>query len=224
MATANKPAKNATAQEHSGSSELTRAMKEFQSRFPGVDKKRVNTFTNSMYANLDDIMNASKPLLDELNLFVTFPVSIMEVGGKAVSVMTCVVVHVPTGLKMESSLPLPGIEAGAQPIGSCTTYWRRYLFCGLFNVVETDDDDGNATMPVNNEVARLTEKQHSEILDFVDATGTKMGNTETEGTLLYHIHTTMNLSEVEQLSARQASTVLKMLKTKYKRQQEEKNG
>lgn len=201
--------------------ELHKAMFEFQTRFQGVEKLRVNLFTGSNYASRDDVMNAAQPLLTELKLLIIYTTTLVPGQDNSyITLLFCNVIHLPTGQKMVSSLPLPDISEGAQATGSFMTYWERYLFCGLFNISETADDDGNATMPVQQGATKMTEKQHSEILDFVDATGTKVGNADTEGTLLHHINQTMNLTEVDQMSSRQASTILKMLKTKYKRQQE----
>jgi hypothetical protein len=204
---------------------LTAALFEFQTRFDGVEKNRVNPFTGSQYASLDDVMVAARPLLKELNIAVIYTTDLFPMpNGEHVSVLSCRLVHLTSGEVMESKLPLPDISDGAQSVGSYMTYWRRYLFTGLANICEAADDDGNATMPAQPGATRMTEKQHSDILDFIEATGTKIGDVDAEGTLMHHINTTMNLTEIEQLSSRQASTILKMLKTKYKRQQDEKNG
>jgi len=202
--------------------ELSDALFEFQTRFKGVSKIRKNTFTQSLYANLDDVMNEAQPLLTELKIAVFYESRILPTpdGSSYITVLVCRLLHLPSNTVMESSLPLPGIEGGAPLLGGFMTYWRRYLFCGMTNIVETDDDDGNATLPVETGPPAITEKQHSEILDFVDATGTIMGPADKEGTLMHHIETSMNVPRIEDLSSRQASTILKMLKNKYKRQSE----
>ena len=201
--------------------ELLKALFQFQSRFPGVEKTRVNTFTGSKYASLDDVMTAARPLLEELELVVSYVSVLQMVGDALIPILTCRIVHLPSNEVLESHLPLPDVSDGAQSIGSFMTYWRRYLFTGMTNICEAVDDDGTATMPQKQGMTRLTEKQHSEILDFVDATNTKIGTPEEEGTLLHHIHVSMNLTDIEQLSSRQASVILKMLKTKYARQRKE---
>ena len=198
------------------------AIFEFQQRFEGVEKIRKNPFTNSMYASLDDVANKAKPILHELGISTTYPIDTKPQPDNScfVSLLTCRLTHVESGEYRESTILLPDPTDNAQTIGSHLTYYRRYLVCCMLNIVETSDDDGNATVDVS--VRLLTEKQHSEILDFVEATETEVGDKDTEWTLLHHINVTMNLDAIEHLSTSQASTILKMLKTKYKRQQGEK--
>lgn len=203
---------------------IDEALYEFHKRFPGVIKARTNPFTNSRYASLDDIMEVVDPIFEELGLLTAYYVTQRQNGDELVTILTCRILHLATKEQYESSLPLPTNE-GAQVIGGYMTYWRRYLLAGLLNITESLDDDGQIAQMTSKTIARLTEKQHSEILDFVEATGTKMGSADEEGTLLHHIAVTMNLDDIEQMSTRQASTILKMLRAKYKRQQAEKaNG
>jgi len=199
-------------------SPLTAALFQFQIRFEGVEKVRKNDFTNSTYASLDDVMHAAQPLLTELELAVIYRTSLVPTpdGSTYVTVLACQIIHLPSNEVLESQLPLPDVADGAPIMGSYMTYWRRYLFCGMANIVESADDDGNATRPVAA-APRLTEKQHGEILDFVEATGTNIGSPDVEGSLLHHINVTMGLTEIEQLSSKQASTIIKMLRTKLAR-------
>jgi hypothetical protein len=190
----------------------------FAAVFPGVEKKRQNTFTNSLYANLDDVMNAAQPYLTALGLMFIYTTSDSDNNGAPRNTLACVLRHLPTGMELASYLPLPDVEAGAQVLGSTMTYWRRYLAAGLLNIREEADDDGNmAAMLGPTAPAKLSEKQYSEILDYVEATGTQMGDIETSGTLLHHVYTAMNCESIDQLSTQQASIILKMLKTKHKR-------
>lgn len=202
---------------------LHRALLEFQSRCPVIAKTQFNSFTNSNFAGLEDIMSVSQPLLTDLKLAVFYTTCLMPLPDNSgfVSVLTCKIVHTVSNEVMESSLPLPDPSEGpqgAQIVGGYIRYWRRYLFCAMTNIIDSTDTDGNDT--ITQPVApRLTEKQHSEILDFMEATGTLMGDPDTQGTLMHHVSTVMQLSELEQLSGRQATTIIKMLKTKLKRQQ-----
>ena len=199
---------------------LDAALFEFQKTFDGVDKVRTNPFTNSLYASLDDIVHKAIPALSEVGISVSYPLRILPAGDGYAQMLLCKLLHVESGEFSESTIMLPDPSDGAQNLGSYLTYYRRYLLCCALNIVETEDDDGNAT--VETTIQLLTEKQHSEILDFVEATGTNMGDADTEGTLLHHVYVTMNISSIENMTSKQASTILKMLKSKYKRQQAEK--
>lgn len=214
-----KPRKGAIMNEHKN---IDTAIFEFQQRFGGVEKIRKNPFTNSMYASLDDVANKANPILHDLGISTTYPITTVPHpdGSCFVSLLTCRLMHVESGEYRESTILLPDPSDNAQTIGSHLTYYRRYLKCCMLHIVETSDDDGNATVDVSVRV--LTEKQHSEILDYVEVTGTNVGDKDSEGTLLHHISVTMNLDAIEHLSTSQASTILKMLKTKYKRQQAKK--
>lgn len=204
---------------------LAWALFQFKQRFKGVEKKRYNKFTSSYFANLDDVIDAARPLMDELFLSETYQCEVSHgPGGERETTLHCTLLHLPSGEMLRSSLPVPEHEAGAQVVGSFMTYWKRYLICGLLSIIEAGDDDGNAAVTQPNAPAPLTENQHSQILDYVEATGTKMGDADTEGTLLHHIHLTMNVDSIEDMTSRQAATILKMLKTKYARQQKEAAG
>jgi len=227
-----KPVKNKPSQQNSNvkplppenkrEGALFRALARFDAEFPGVDKRRINPFTNSLYASLDDIMHVAKPYLRQNELIATYISSLQNnpSNGDVFPVLTLKILHLPSNEVLESTLPLPGVDVGGQQIGGYMTYWRRYLFAGVFNIVETDDDDGNA-LQKPEAVTRLTEKQHSELLALVEVTNTKIGDADTENTLLHHISEAMNLTEIDQLSSRQASVIIKMLKTKEKNQRKE---
>lgn len=191
----------------------------FEAVFPGVQKIRTNTYTNSKYANLDDLMNAAQPFLTVLKLSFSYPIYQAELPDKSIQNMQrCVLLHLPSGETKESSLALPGLDLGAQSLGSYSTYWRRYMAAGLLNIREGEDDDGASALPDPTAPVRLTEKQHSEILDWAEATNTEIGKIDKQGTLLFHINASMNCETIDQLSTKQAGIILKMLKTKAERQ------
>jgi hypothetical protein len=114
---------------------------QFNDKFEGVEKKRENTFTKSLYANLDDVINAAKPVMKECGLVVTQPVIMAE--GK--QILKTILVDTDSGENIESFIDLDKMteRAGAQGYGSAMTYARRYALCALLGIVESEDDDGN---------------------------------------------------------------------------------
>lgn len=183
---------------------LDAALLEFQKRFEGVKKARKNDFTNSLYASLDDVWNAAQPLLSDLDLLAKDYTTYTD----SKTLLHCVVKHLPSGEELISVAPIDD-DKGSQIFGSELTYKKRYLKCTMLNIVETDDDDGNAGQENTNPT--LTEKQHSSILDYIDATETEMDK------FIEHLKKVFSVEEIQQLSIRQASTVINQLKTKLKR-------
>lgn len=190
-----------------GKKELTLqdALFEFQERFSGVEKRRKNTFTNSLYASLDDVINAAKPLLNELGLRVNY---LLQYEGEKPTLKT-VITHT-NGETVESISPL-STNNTPQQFGSELTYLRRYTLCCMLNIVETDDDDGNAgERPQGN--PKLTEKQHGQIIDLIEAT-----NTDNKVFKDKYLIPVFHVDTVEQLDTRQASVAIKTLEQKLKR-------
>lgn len=61
-----------------------------------------------------------------------------------------------SGQWIASRVKIPATEAGAQAIGSATTYAKRYSFCAILGLVADDDDDGNISQ--GNSVRKETVK------------------------------------------------------------------
>lgn len=181
------------------------ALFKFQQDFKGVEKRRKNTFTNSLYASLDDVINAAKPLLNELGLRVNY---LLQFEGER-STLKTTVTH-KSGETIESVSPL-STNNTPQQFGSELTYLRRYTLCCLLNIVETDDDDGNAGEKPQG-IPKLTEKQHGQIIDLIEAT-----NTDNKVFKDKYLAPVFHVDTVEQLDTRQASVAIKTLEQKLKR-------
>lgn len=190
------------------------ALLEFQKVFEGVSKTRKNSFTNSSYANLDDVWNAASKTLSDLGLVVTQSINVAD--GR--TVLNCEIRLVGEGIEGDNQINSSAYlddDKGAQVFGSELTYKKRYLLCAMLNIVEAEDDDGNLTN--QNAPLNLTERQHSQILDLIDATGTKMDK------FSEHLNNVYKTPDIEHLSTRQASTVVRQLETKLKRMSEATN-
>jgi len=185
-------------------SELNKQLMEFQKRFEGVSKERKNTFTDSSYANLDDVWNAAQPLLSDLGLLAKDRVDVYDNS----TVLECTITHVDSDESFSSRAYIDD-DKGPQVFGSELSYKKRYLKCTMLNIVENNDDDGNAGM--DRQDPKLTEKQHSQILDLIDATETDISK------FAEHLKKVFSVEEIEHLTIRQASTVTNQLKTKLKR-------
>ena len=103
-----------------------------------VSKESVNPHFKSKYANLEDIMKALLPHLEENKLYVTTTVSC--------DAITTHVIDTESGDTREYVLSMGTLFSGKpQEFGSLVTYYRRYQICGIFGIAPTDDDDdGNS--------------------------------------------------------------------------------
>ena len=176
----------------------------FQQAFEGVTKGRKNTFTDSTYANLDDVWNAAEPVLSAHGLLAKQTLRLDS--GR--TILNCKICLIDTDQSIESEAYIDD-DKGPQIFGSELSYKKRYLLCTMLNIVENNDDDGNAG--ADKPTATLTEKQHSEMIDLIDVTNTEMDKFNE------HLANVFKVEEIEQLTIRQASTVVAQLKTKYKR-------
>ena len=110
---------------------ITSKLLEFQKKVQAVKKDGVNPHFKNKYATLTQIISEVKPILSELGIVLTQPVS----NG---NVVTCLTFN---DEKIESYLPLP-VNLTPQQVGSAITYYRRYTLSSLL-ALEIEDDDGN---------------------------------------------------------------------------------
>lgn len=147
---------------------------QFTSKFQGIEKTRENTFTKSKYANLDDVINASKDLLVEVGLGVT---QLVKVDGDNQILRTILFnVETPDEL-LESNINLKTLtdKGGAHGFGSALTYARRYALCSMLGIVESTDDDGNLTQQFkNDEISKLVEHNAIVVANWDSVTEIKM--------------------------------------------------
>jgi hypothetical protein len=118
------------------------AFAEMQCEMPSVEKRTENTHTKKMYADLDDINFAVRPVMAKFGFGVSFKIVNHE---KGVSV-TGILMH-KAGHREETTMLLP-LDIGAgrsavQSVGSTTTYGKRYVMCALLNITSGDDNDND---------------------------------------------------------------------------------
>lgn len=112
-----------------------------QAEFKPVVKNCVNPAFNSKYADLQSILDATRPALNRHGLFLFQRVASSKDG---VSVETCV--SHSSGETLSSGvlfLPVISPKNPAQGFGSAETYARRYSLSAFLGVSADEDDDGN---------------------------------------------------------------------------------
>jgi len=117
---------------------LAAALAKAQSEMKGAEKKSVNPFFNSGYADLHTVIESSFPHLTKYGLSV--------IQGNESSpgefFVTTMLLH-ESGQWIKSRLKMPIEKVTAQSIGSTITYGRRYGLSAITGIAQYDDD-GNA--------------------------------------------------------------------------------
>ena len=117
---------------------LAAALSKAQSEMKGAEKKSVNPFFNSGYADLHTVIESSFPHLTKYGLSV--------IQGNESSpgefFVTTMLLH-ESGQWIKSKLKMPIEKVTAQSIGSTITYGRRYGLSAITGIAQYDDD-GNA--------------------------------------------------------------------------------
>lgn len=121
-------------------SAFNKALADFQSELGPIIKKR--KAHNSTYADLDDIAQAIRPILEKHGLSYQFK----QDQGQAGITVTCIVRHT-EGHEESNSLTAPNDTSGGknaiQSIASTVTYLRRYTLTGGLGITTgNEDNDG----------------------------------------------------------------------------------
>lgn len=119
-----------------------------------LSKKSENPFFKSAYLDLNDLLNAVKPLLEDEGLILMQPL-------KGNCVHTVIIDSENGDGLAESYMEIPASITDPQKIGSCITYLRRYTLKSLLAIAE-QDDDGNEAAKVD--IAWLTKEQYESAL------------------------------------------------------------
>ena len=112
---------------------------EVQKEIGTLSKASTNPFFKSQYLDLNDLLDAVRPILNNHDLVLLQPIK----DSKVMSV----IMDSETGEPLATSgLPLPSIT-DPQKLGSCITYYRRYTLKSLLAISEVDDDGNKASAP-----------------------------------------------------------------------------
>lgn len=119
--------------------ELFAALSKAQTEIRVAERDSSNPFFKSSYANLQSIIEASRPALCKNNLAVTQQI-ISDNGQDYLVTMLC---HA-SGQWLSSRMRIAPAKSDIQSLGSCITYLRRYSYAALVGVYDgQEDDDGN---------------------------------------------------------------------------------
>ena len=117
---------------------LASALSKAQSQMKGAEKKSINPFFNSGYADLHTVIESSFPHLTKNGLSVIQG----NESRPGEFFVTTMLLH-ESGQWIKSKLKMPIEKVTAQSIGSTITYGRRYGLSAITGIAQYDDD-GNA--------------------------------------------------------------------------------
>jgi len=121
-------------------SSLASALVAAQGEMPTVKKDEVNPHFNSKFMSLSGLIEATRKVLNKHGLALTQFPCVSELGAP---VLRTVLIHGPSGERLEFETPLLMGNQNMQQLGSAITYARRYAWASLLGIAAEDDDDGN---------------------------------------------------------------------------------
>lgn len=132
--------------EHSESVEtLARALAKAQGEVENANKNAINPHFKNHYADLAEIINTVRPVLNKHGLSV---VQIPGFGDGVVTVDTMLLHE--SGEWLRGTSGSPAQKQDPQGVGSAITYLRRYSLAALCGIAQEDDDGQAASQPRSN--------------------------------------------------------------------------
>lgn len=130
--------------------QLATALAKAQSEFATAGKSKANPFFKSKYADLESIVEASRPALTKYGLSVVQSPCIVALGES--SALITILLHA-SGQWIKSTAAYNPPKNDIQSLSSYNTYLRRMCYSSLIGVVTgEEDDDGERAMIRNHTV------------------------------------------------------------------------
>ena len=134
---------------------LATALSKAQSEMKGAEKKSINPFFNSGYADLHTVIESSFPHLTKNGLSV-----IQGNESKPGEFFVTTMLLHESGQWIKSKLKMPIEKITAQSIGSTITYGRRYGLSAMVGISQYDDDGNIASdKGITKEYVKTLNKQ-----------------------------------------------------------------
>lgn len=128
---------------------IYKKLAEVKTKIGKLTKDTANPFFKSKYADINQLIEITDPLLLEVGLLALQPIQ----DGYLITK----IVDIESGEEIVSSLKLPEIT-DPQKVGSAITYYRRYTLKSLLNIQEEDDDANKAAGNHKAQPAKTQEK------------------------------------------------------------------
>lgn len=126
--------------------ELATALAKAQGEYKVAGKNKSNPFFKSTYADLESVIEASRPALSKYGLSVVQNIIDCEEGQK---ILHTILLH-NSGQYIESRVRIVPAKNDVQSISSTVTYAKRMAYASLCGVVTGDeDDDGEEAVAIS---------------------------------------------------------------------------
>lgn len=128
---------------------LATALAKAQSEITGAKSKSTNPYFKSKYADLFEVLEASRPILSKHGLSIVQTTDKVEVIGETAFLNVGTTLMHSSGQWIRSFTPMP-IEkpVNCHKLGSAFTYGRRYGLAAIVGLAQMDDDGNAATEKV----------------------------------------------------------------------------
>lgn len=133
-------------------------------------KNLYNSFGKYNYRNAESILEAVKPYLESLNLYLVINDSIQMIGDRYYVKATATLTDCETGESIEVSAYAREVEEkkgldGSQVTGATSSYARKYALNGLFLLDDTKDADTDEYHKQTNKPQPSKEPSEEELKD-----------------------------------------------------------
>lgn len=166
--------------------ELLKALSMAQAEINVAIKSSSNPFFKSSYANLQSIIEASRPALCKHGLSVLQHM----VTDNGTDYLVTMLGH-SSGQWISSRMKIAPQKTDVQSLGSYITYLRRYMYAALVGVYDGEDDDGN-------HVSLASDMQMKKILAHING----------DNTLLQQILSNYGIKELRHMKESDASSLI----------------
>ena len=131
--------------------QLATALAKAQSEIVGARKTSKNPFFKSDYADLFEVLEATRPILSKHGLSIVQTNDGVEIIGSTAFLHVGTMLMHTSGQWIRSFIPLP-IESpvNCHKLGSAMTYGRRYGLSAMVGIAQMDDDGNAATTGSTN--------------------------------------------------------------------------
>lgn len=146
--------------------ELFTALAKAQAEMEVAGLSKTNPFFKSRYADLNEVVRASRPYLTKHGLSVIQPLILDQDGTQLLRTMLC---H-SSGDSISSDVKINPPKSDVQSLGSYITYMRRYAYSALVGVCTGDeDDDGEAAVKSERVALPIKDIQPARRPDYISA-------------------------------------------------------
>lgn len=142
-------------------------------------KNQTNNFGNYNYRNLEGIMEAVKPLLQELDCTITFTDDLVMLGDRIFCKSICTLKNADNEFESSTSFAELDNHKGMskeQSTGSASSYARKYAVCSLLAI----DDNADPDMLDNRETTTTQEPKKDNLTLLKDFCTSQKGKVETK--------------------------------------------